>query len=155
MAAAPAAAPAHIYEPRRPEQTLLYPAVRDHLEPFLAKCAEADRPVPAFVEKELRAFLDCGRVELGAVRVHCPACGFDRLVPFSCKGRGGICPSCGARRMAELAAQLVDHVLPRAPYRQYVLTLPFPPAATCWPTTPRSAPYAVRQRAPDPRPDPA
>jgi len=114
------------YEPRHPEQTVLYQAVREHLDAFLSRCAEADRLVPDFVEKELRAFLDCGRVELGAVRVRCPACGFDRLVPCSCKGRGGICPSCGARRMAETAAQLVDHVLPEAPYRQFVLTVPVP-----------------------------
>ncbi len=39
------------------------------------------------------------------------------LVPFSCKGRG-FCPSCGGRRMTELAAHLVDAVLPRVPVRQ-------------------------------------
>ena len=32
--------------------------------------------------------------------------------------RRGICPSCGARRMAESAALLVDDVLPRQPIRQ-------------------------------------
>jgi len=31
----------------------------------------------------------------------------EELVPFSCKRRG-ICPSCTGRRMAELAAHLVD-----------------------------------------------
>ncbi|WP_244885007.1 transposase zinc-binding domain-containing protein [Glaciecola punicea] len=31
---------------------------------------------------------------------------------FSCKRRG-FCPSCGARRMAESAALLVDDVLPQ------------------------------------------
>jgi hypothetical protein len=44
-------------------------------------------------------------------------------VPFSCKGRG-ICSSCGGRRMAETAAHLVDHVIPRVPTRQWVLSLP-------------------------------
>jgi hypothetical protein len=43
--------------------------------------------------------------------------GQDRLVPFSCKGRG-FCPSCGGRRVAERAAHLVDHVLPDVPIRQ-------------------------------------
>ncbi|MEW6747625.1 MAG: transposase zinc-binding domain-containing protein, partial [Planctomycetota bacterium] len=42
---------------------------------------------------------------------------------FSCKG--AICPSCGARRMAECAAHLVDSVIPHVPVRQWVLTLPF------------------------------
>ena len=36
---------------------------------------------------------------------------FERLVAFSCKGRG-FCPSCGARRMAQTAAWLVDDILP-------------------------------------------
>jgi hypothetical protein len=50
-------------------------------------------------------------------------CGKDELVACSCKGRG-FCPSCGARRMADLAAHLVDAVLPHAPVRQWVLSLP-------------------------------
>jgi hypothetical protein len=44
-------------------------------------------------------------------------------VAFSCKGR--VCPSCWARRSAETAADLVDRVLPEAPYRQWVLTFPW------------------------------
>lgn len=46
------------------------------------------------------------------------------LVAFSCKRRG-FCPSCGARRMAESAALLVDEVLPEQPMRQWVLSFPF------------------------------
>jgi Putative transposase/Transposase zinc-binding domain len=42
----------------------------------------------------------------------------------SCKGRG-FCPSCGGRRMAERAANLIDAVLPPVPFRQWVLSLPF------------------------------
>ena len=34
-------------------------------------------------------------------------------------------PICGARRMAEGAALLVDEVLPRQPMRQWVLSVPF------------------------------
>ena len=44
---------------------------------------------------------------------------------FSCKRRG-FCPSCGARRMAETAALLVDDVLPHKPIRQWVLSFPYP-----------------------------
>ena len=51
-------------------------------------------------------------------------CQAERLVAFSCKRRG-FCPSCGARRMAEGAALLVDEVLPREPLRQWVLSVPF------------------------------
>src|SRR5262245_19213217 len=46
------------------------------------------------------------------------------VVAFSCKGRG-FCPSCGGRRMSELAAQLVDRVIPQVPVRQWVLSVPF------------------------------
>jgi hypothetical protein len=45
-------------------------------------------------------------------------------VAFSCKGRG-FCPSCGGRRMSELAAHLVDRVMPDVPVRQWVLSLPW------------------------------
>jgi len=38
----------------------------------------------------------------------------------------GFSPSCGARRMAESAALLVDEVLPHEPMRQWVLSVPFP-----------------------------
>jgi len=44
-------------------------------------------------------------------------------VAFSCKGRGA-CPSCNAKRMAETAAHLVDHVIPHVPVRQWVLSVP-------------------------------
>ena len=80
--------------------------------------------MPKFVERELRAYLQCGILAYGFVRVHCDACGHDRVVAFSCKGRG-FCPSCGGRRMADTAAFLVDRVLPVAPVRQWVLSLPF------------------------------
>jgi hypothetical protein len=43
---------------------------------------------------------------------------------FSCKRRG-ICSSCGARRLAESAALLVDEVLTHGPMRQWVLSFPF------------------------------
>jgi hypothetical protein len=53
----------------------------------------------------------------------CTTCHDEIVVAFSCKRRG-LCPSCTARRMADTAAHLVDRVLPRAPYRQWVFTVP-------------------------------
>jgi ribosomal protein S27AE len=90
------------FERRRPEESVLYRAV----------------------QRELPAFLRCGILAHGFVRVHCDECGLDRVVAFSCKGRG-FCPSCGGRRMADTAAHLVDRVLLAAPVRQWVLTLPY------------------------------
>jgi len=40
--------------------------------------------------------------------------------------QAGFCPSCGARRMAESAALLVDEVFPEQPIRQWVLSAPYP-----------------------------
>ena len=62
---------------------------------------------------------------VGFLRVKCDACRHEKLVGFSCKRRG-FCPSCGARRMAETAAHLVEHVLPEQPIRQWVLSFPYP-----------------------------
>ncbi|MHA7836754.1 MAG: transposase [bacterium] len=83
-----------------------------------------------FVEREVRAYLECGVLAHGFLRVHCDGCGHDRLVAFSCKGRG-FCLSCGSRRMADMAAHLVDRVLPEVPVRQWVLTLPYPLRYRC------------------------
>ncbi len=112
------------YARHRPEQSVLYGVVQQELETFLARAQARERPVPRFVEREIRAFLRCGILAHGFVRVHCDDCGLDRVVAFSCKGRG-FCPSCGGRRMADTAAQLVDRVLPAVPVRQWVLSLPF------------------------------
>jgi hypothetical protein len=59
------------------------------------------------------------------VRVKCNGCRDEHLVAFSCKRRG-FCPSCGARRMIETSAHLVDHVFPEVPVRQWVLSFPWP-----------------------------
>ncbi len=47
--------------------------------------------LPKFLEREFRQFLTCGVLRHGLARFHCDGCGFERLVPFSCKGRG-FCP---------------------------------------------------------------
>jgi Transposase zinc-binding domain len=112
------------YRPRRPEESVLYGVVAGHLETFLGWQRERSRLVPRFAERELRFFLDCGVLARGFLRVHCDACGQDRLVPYSCKCRG-FCPSCCGRRMADTAAHLVDRVFPEVPVRQWVLSVPF------------------------------
>ncbi len=58
--------------------------VQENLETFLAEAEQSGRAVPRFVERELRAFLDCGILSRGFLRVRCTACGADRLVAFSC-----------------------------------------------------------------------
>lgn len=76
-----------------------------------------------FVRKAFEKYLECGIFAHGFARAHCDDCGHDFLVAFSCKG-GGVCPSCNTRRMAETAAHLRDHVFPRLPVRQCLLSVP-------------------------------
>jgi len=130
------------YVPRNPEASVLYGVVAEQLETFLARQQARDRPVPKFVEDEFRAFLDCGVLAQGFIRVHCDVFGHDRLVPFSYRRRGW-CPSCGGRRMAETAAHLVDHVFPMVPVRQWVLSIPFGPSS---PSRPRAPSQSVAMR---------
>lgn len=115
-----------VYRRRQPERTVLYRVMQENLETWLARreAAEAESGgVPAWVEGELRRYLECGILAHGFARARCAECGHDFLVAFSCKGRG-VCPSCNARRMVEVAAHMVDNVFPRLPVRQWVLSFP-------------------------------
>ncbi len=110
---------------RQPERTALYQIVQQFLEAFLQEARERyARGLPRYVDEELRAYLKCGILAHGFARAECRTCGEPMLVAFSCKRRG-VCPSCNARRMHNTAAHLVDRVLPDAPLRQWVLTVPF------------------------------
>jgi len=114
------------YERHRPEETTLYRVVQEELETFLAQVeAQTGAGLPQFVKDEFEAYLECGILAHGFLRVRCAECAQEKLVAFSCKRRG-FCPSCGARRMAETAAVLVDRVMPRVPVRQWVLSFPIP-----------------------------
>ena len=117
---------AAVYVPRSPTTGVLYGVVSTHLSELLtAVDAQTDGgSLPEVVVGEFRKFLRCGVLAHGFARVRCGDCAFERLVPFSCKGRA-VCPSCGGRRMAERAAHLVDHVLPAdVPVRQWALSVP-------------------------------
>ena len=122
---------ARTYHRREPEHSALYQTLQIHLEGFLAE-TRSHGGLPAFVERELKAFLRCGILAHGFARAHCDQCGFDRLVAFSCKGRG-FCPSCAGKRMTRQAEHLIDQVIPPVQVRQWVLTMPHRPA-TSWPT---------------------
>ena len=122
--------------------------MQQHAATFFAQAeAAVGADLPQFVKDEFDAFLECGILAYGFLRLRCGDCGHDKLVAFSCKRRG-FCPSCGARRMAKTAAHLVEHALalpsgrspgtnspvdclcsgslPHVPVRQWVLALPIP-----------------------------
>lgn len=77
-----------VYTRPHPEESILYGVVAENLQTFLAMQQQRDRVVPRFVERELRSFLECGILAHGFIRVHCDACGRDRVVPFPVKGGG-------------------------------------------------------------------
>ena len=115
------------YEPRDPSRTVLYHVIADHLETFLAALdADPDTTgLPAYVQREFYAYLQCGILAHGFLRLGCDTCPKELLLPFSCKRRG-FCPSCAARRMAQTAAHLVTCVIPWVPIRQWVVSVPVP-----------------------------
>jgi len=117
---------AQVYRPRRPAASLLHRVVREHLETYLVSGVQEDGfapNIPFHVQAAFREYLQCGIPAHGFARVYCAGCGHDFLVPFSCKGRD-VCPSCATRRMVETAAHMVDQVLPRVTFRQWVLSVP-------------------------------
>jgi ribosomal protein S27E len=111
---------------------------------------QQDKYLHKYVRSEFEAYLKCGRLEYGFLRVRCEDCHHEHLVAFSWPllriyspaafvhparhhaedfSRG--LPDRAAmrgewqktRRMAESAALLVDDVLPHEPIRQWVLCI--------------------------------
>jgi hypothetical protein len=107
------------YERRRPEKTPLHKIVSENLESWLEWREAAERPVPGYVEDELRGYLECGLLCFGFARAVCMTCRTGLVVAFSCKGRG-VCPSCNGRH--ELAAE--RKFRPVGMPRQPALTIP-------------------------------
>jgi hypothetical protein len=120
-----------LYNPRHPERTLLYQTIAEHFETWheLASSGQFDgqgdyhTPKP-YVRQAFRKYLECGIFAHGFARAWCDDCGHDYFVAFSCKGRG-VCPSRNIfRDTLETAAHRTDHVFPRLPVRQWVLSVP-------------------------------
>ena len=124
---------AGVYIRHRPETTLLYQIVLEYWPEFQAELASHNKYLPAYVIKEFDEYLKCGRLEHGFLRVRCDSCHDEKLVAFSwplmripapaalvnplTSPQRGFCPSCGARRMVDSAALLVDEILPYQPMR--------------------------------------
>ena len=114
------------YFRHEPEKTVLYRAIQENFETFLklGRGESEEKPLPWHVHEEVHAFLRCGILANGFTRLRCQQCKTERLVAFSCKKRG-FCPSCGGKRMNEVAAHLVESVIPHKAIRQYVMSFPF------------------------------
>ncbi|MBF0363875.1 MAG: transposase [Oligoflexia bacterium] len=114
------------YEGRRPEETTLYKVVSENFEKVVSSIENSGYGdgLPYYIKNEFKKFLDCGILEKGFLRVHCPQCNSNKLVAFSCKTRG-ICSVCGARRMLDTSKHLVENVFPIGQIRQWVISFPF------------------------------
>ena len=50
-----------IYQPRRPERSVVYQVVQTHLETWLEMAGAGDNDsVPAYIESDFRQYLTCG-----------------------------------------------------------------------------------------------
>jgi hypothetical protein len=128
MEAAACSKPAtgYTYARRQPERTALFQVIQQHLLTFEQQWTDeaSGRTLPKFVTDELHGFMSCGILGRGFAHLYCDTCHEHHAVAFSCKARA-VCPSCVGRHMNEGALNLVDHVLPDVPLRQFVFTVPF------------------------------
>jgi hypothetical protein len=72
------------HERHQPEQTLLYQLIKAHYPALVDQLAQQGKALPEHVHREFEAYLKCGRLEHGFLRVRCDKCHFERLVAFSC-----------------------------------------------------------------------
>jgi hypothetical protein len=75
------------YQRRKPENSVLYRVISENLETFLAQARQSEdgRGFPAFVENELRRYLDCGILSgKGFARFKCVDCGQEKIAAFDC-----------------------------------------------------------------------
>ena len=82
---APDGAPAH-YERRHPDQTAPYGLVQQLVATFFAQAEDAaGADSPPFVKDEFDAFLECGILAHGflRLRLRCSGYGHDKLLAFS------------------------------------------------------------------------
>ncbi len=123
---APPAEAAHGYRPR-PASNDLKEIVENHLEELLrvweGRFRKDHGPLHPRLKKLFEAFVRCGDPHFGFLRLRCPGCAHELILPFSCKARG-LCPSCSQKRAILWAERMVEEVLPRVPYVQLVFTIP-------------------------------
>jgi len=110
---------------RAEEDTLLRQVVQSEWRGFVTRVErESPKPLPCFVVRAFDNFVRCGQLRYGCAHFCCGGCALEHVVALSCKSRG-FCSRCGGRRMTELAAHLIDRVLPEVPVRQWVLSVPW------------------------------
>jgi hypothetical protein len=115
------------YRARGPRASPLWQCLHACLEDFLAaypaQYASTLGPLRPEASEHFHAFLRCGDLAQGFIRIACGECQHEYLLPFTCKRRG-VCPSCHQRRTLETAQFLTREVCLPLPHRHIVLTVP-------------------------------
>ena len=75
-------------ERHRPEETRLGRRVKEPWKHFLQEAEDEGRTLPRYVLDEVDEYLRWGRLAYGFARLGGDGCAHERLVAFSCKGRG-------------------------------------------------------------------
>ncbi len=118
------ASPAAAVLDLQPWHSALYQVVRDNVATLYRASEDGfGTPLPQFVRAELDGYLGCQVLGRGFAHMVCKDCDKPHLLAFCCGGRG-FCPCCTGRRMAQSSSNLTEFVLPDAPLRQWVLTVP-------------------------------
>ncbi len=102
------------YERHQPDQTLLYQLVEQRCQPSKPHSKPRGQHLPRYIRQDSTT---SSNVAVWSM----VSCGFAaRIVITSVWSPSAVndaaCPSCGARRMAESAALLIDEVFPRSPF---------------------------------------
>ena len=115
------------YRPRNPVSTPLYKIVEDYWEMFINSYDDYFQEKYGFfrpvVKSEIEKYLNCGILRNGFIRIRCPECKEEYLLPFSCKDRC-LCPSCCSKRSVSFADFIVNEVIEPVPHRHLVFSLP-------------------------------
>jgi len=120
------AAPQNRYHPRAPN--VIQRLFRERFSVFESACeqhyaASCGKYRLPLIQRAAQAFRVCGDWHEGIARIHCPDCGYDLFVQFSCKSFF-LCPSCGQKRTLLLGEYLSKDLLLNLPHRQFVWTIP-------------------------------
>jgi hypothetical protein len=116
-----------IHHIRRPRASPLWQIVHLAWEDFLAGYENRHRrtmgPLRPEAVATVRAFVRCGDLAAGFTRFHCPDCGHEKLLAFTCKARH-FCPACHQRRVRQTGQWIAASVCHDVPHRQFVFTFP-------------------------------
>ena len=119
-----------VYRPRRPRASPLWQIIHHGWDEFQSQYESKYRKVHGPLRKDVVAvvekFYRCGDLAQGFTRLHCPDCGHEKLLAFTCKTRG-YCPSCHQRRAIETADWIARDLTFNVPHRMYVFTMPGSP----------------------------